>query len=189
MLKKKSNFNSCIVLDIDETLIHTKNTSKSLDADLRKNSDIYFKINGLYYYVKVRPYATSFLNAVFEKFDHVCIWTAAEKLYAKKIISHLMTPEQYGALLEFWSRKNCVIDKNRNYTKPLSKLFEKHSFLNANNTVLVDNNKTITNLNKSMSINVPDFIGNKQDKTLLKLTPSTLINSVQKLTLYKNKLK
>ena len=188
MLKKKSSFNSCIVLDIDETLIHTKYTSVILNKEIKKLSDITFKINGVYYYVILRPYALSFLNAVFQNFDHVCIWTAAEKLYAKKIISHIFTPTQQASLLEFWSRKNCVI-QNDNYTKPLSKLFEKHNFLNNKNTVIVDNNKLITKLNKHMSINVPDFTGQKYDKTLFKLTPSSIINSSQKLTLYKNKLK
>ena len=188
MLENKSSFNSCVVLDIDETLIHTKHTTTKLDKDFKKLSDITFKINGLYYYVIIRPHALSFLNAVFEKFDHVCIWTAAEKLYAKKIISHLFTPKQEETLLEFWSRKNCVI-QDGNYTKPLSKLFKKHTFLNDKNTVLVDNNNLITKLNKNMSINVPDFTGQKYDKTLLKLIPSRTINTSQKLTLYKNKLK
>ncbi len=188
MLKKKSSFNSCIVLDIDETLIHTKHMSISPNDKFKKQSDITFIINGLYYYVIIRPHALSFLNAVFEKFDHVCIWTAAEKLYAKKIISHLFTPKQEVSLLEFWSRKNCVI-QDGNYTKPLSKLFKKHTFLNDKNIVLVDNNNLITKLNKNMSINVPDFTGQKYDKTLLKLIPLRTINTSQKLTLYKNKLK
>ena len=188
MLKKKSSFNSCVVLDIDETLIHTKYTSNKSDKGLKKKSDIFFKINGLYYYILVRPNAVSFLNDIFKKFDHVCIWTAAEKLYAKKIISSLFTLEQEASLLEFWSRKNCVI-KDGNYTKPLNKLFEKHKFLNNKNTVIIDNNNLITKLNKNMSINVPDYTGQKNDKILLKLTPLMSINSEKKLTLYKNKLK
>ena len=158
------------------------------DVKLKKQSDISFKLHEVYYYILIRPHAKEFLEKVFENFDHVCIWTAAEKSYAKKIISKLMTPEQQKSLLEFWSRKNCVIEDG-NYTKPLSKLFEKHSFLNAKNTVLVDNNELITSLNKGMSINVPDFTGNKHDKTLLKLTPSRTVNTPQKITLYKNKLK
>jgi len=188
MLKQKSSFNSCVVLDIDETLIHTKYTTDKQDESLKKKSDISFKINGIYYYILVRPNAVSFLKAVFEKFEHVCIWTAAEKLYAKKIISNLFTEKQEASLLEFWSRKNCVI-KDGNYTKPLTKLFNKHKFLNLKNTVLIDNNNLITKLNKNMSINVPDYTGQKNDKILLKLTPLRTINSEQKLTLYKNKLK
>ena len=142
----------------------------------------------MYYYILIRPHAIHFLEKVFENFDHVCIWTAAEKSYARKIISKLMTPEQQNSLLEFWSRKNCVI-KDGNYTKPLSKLFKKHSFLNEKNTVLVDNNNLITSMNKGMSINVPDFTGNKNDKTLLKLSPSKKVNSSQRLGIYRNKLK
>jgi len=189
MLKKKSNFNSCIVLDIDETLIHTAHTTTSPSEKLKKNSHINFKINNIYYYIVIRPYALTFLQKVFQNFDHVCIWTAAEKLYARKIISKIMTPLQEVSLLEFWSRKNCVTNSQGFYTKPLSKLFEKYSFLNAKNTVLVDNNKTITDLNKSMSIKVPDFTGNKLDNILLKITPNKSINSNLTMGIYKNKLK
>lgn len=189
MLKNKSNFNSCIVLDIDETLVHTKQTLNSPNDKLKKNSDIHFKLHEVYYYIDIRPHALQFLKKVFENFDHVCIWTAAEKVYAKKIISKIMTPYQEGSLLEFWSRKNCVIDKDGNYTKPLEKLFQKYKFLKPTNTILVDNNRVITNLNKPMSIKVPDFIGNKNDTVLLKLTPSKNINSQRILGLYKNKLK
>ena len=189
MLKKKSDFISCIVLDIDETLIHTKHMTQVPNDKFKKQSDISFKLHDVYYYIHIRPHAKEFLQKVFENFDHVCIWTAAEKSYAKKIISKLMTPEQQKSLLEFWSRKNCVIDNDGNYTKPLSKLFEKHSFLNAKNTVLVDNNELITSLNKGMSINVPDFTGDKNDKTLLTLSPSKKVNTPKRLGFYKNKLK
>ena len=188
MLVKKSSFNSCIVLDIDETLIHTKHMTQVPNDKFKKQSDISFKLHDVYYYIHIRPHAKNFLETVFKNFDHVCIWTAAEKSYAKKIISKIMTPEQQNSLLEFWSRKNCVI-KDGNYTKPLSKLFEKHSFLNGKNIVLVDNNELITSLNKGMSINVPDFTGDKNDKTLLKLSPSKKVNSSQRLGFYKNKLK
>lgn len=188
MLKKKSSFNSCIVLDIDETLIHTKHMTLVPNDKFKKQSDISFKLYNTYYYIFIRPHAIHFLEKVFQSFDHVCIWTAAEKSYARKIISKLMTPEQQKDLLEFWSRKNCVI-KDGNYTKPLSKLFKKHSFLNEKNTVLVDNNNLITSMNKGMSINVPDFTGNKNDKTLLKLSPSKKVNSSQRLGFYRNKLK
>ena len=188
MLVKKSSFNSCIVLDIDETLIHTKHMTTVPNDKFKKQSDISFKLHDVYYYIHIRPHAKEFLQKVFENFDHVCIWTAAEKSYAKKIISKVMTPEQENKLLEFWSRKNCVI-KDGNYTKPLTKLFKKHSFLNAKNTVLVDNNELITSLNKGISINVSDFTGDKNDKTLLKLSPSKKVNSSQRLGFYKNKLK
>ena len=189
MLEKKSNFISCIVLDIDETLIHTKHITQVPNDKFKKKSDISFKLHDMYYYVLVRPHAKEFLQKIFENFDHVCIWTAAEKSYAKKIVSKLMTSEQQNSLLEFWSRKNCVVDNDGNYTKPLSKLFEKHSFLNAKNIVLVDNNELITSLNKGISINVPDFTGDKKDETLLKLSPSKKVNSLRRLGIYKNKLK
>lgn len=189
MLKNKSSFNSCIVLDIDETLIHTKHTTTSPNDSLKKQSDIHFKLQDVYYYIMIRPYVFVFLDSVFKNFDHVCIWTAAEKVYAKKIISKIMTPLQQNSLLEFWSRKNCVVNNQGVYTKPLERLFKKHTFLNSKNTVLVDNNKTLTDLNKNMSINVPDFTGLKNDKILLKLKPSKYVNSPQRLGLYKNKLK
>ena len=37
MLKKKSSFNSCVVLDIDETLVHTKYTTDKPEEDLKKS--------------------------------------------------------------------------------------------------------------------------------------------------------
>ena len=73
-----------LILDIDETLIHTENVPDEYAAQY----DYDFKFNGRgksEFYTKKRPYLEQFLDYAFENFD-VAIWTAAEKITQKKLL-------------------------------------------------------------------------------------------------------
>jgi hypothetical protein len=182
-------FHSCIVLDLDETLFHTA-TSISVDEKLKKEADITFKMENSYYYIKVRPYVASFLKNIYENFDHVAIWTAAEKKYADKVVKKIFTPDQYEKLLFFYSRKNCVVNKNGRYTKPLDKVFNNFTFLNKHNTVILDNTNVSSENKYNKTILIKDFIWNtKDDKELKKLMIRKKVESLKSINNFKNKLK
>ena len=71
----KSN-RQLIILDLDETLIH------SAYLDLKINQD---PIKYKYFYIYQRPYLKEFLNAVSDHFD-LAIWSASKSDYVKTII-------------------------------------------------------------------------------------------------------
>jgi len=182
-------FHSCIVLDLDETLFHTV-TSASGDAKLKRESDITFKMCDVYYYIKVRPHVEIFLKNIYENFDHVAIWTAAEKRYADKIVKKIFTPSQYEKLLFFYSRKNCVVNKSGRYTKPLDKVFKNFNFLNQYNTVIVDNTDVSCENKNNHTILIKDFVWNtKDDKELKKLMTRNKVESKRSINNFKKKLK
>ena len=186
MFKK---FHSCIVLDIDETLIHS--TQKSLEDLSKIKSSSYdkcFKMDKQYYCVKFRPYLKEFLESAFKNFDHVAIWTAADRKYATKILNYILTPKQFDSLLFFYSRRDCVKDNQGYDNKPLEKIFNKYRFLNKKNTVIVDNATYITRLNKNMSINVPDFISSNNDIILKNLITKYPVSSERSMKLFINRL-
>jgi hypothetical protein len=178
-------FNSCVVLDLDETLFHSE-TSRFPDNKLKKECNQNFKYMDVYYYVFYRPHLKEFIESVFKNFDHVAIWTAAEKRYATKVVDKIFTPEQKDKLLFFYSRKNCVIDHRGSYTKPLHKVFTNFDFLNFQKTVIIDN-IDVSRENPNMNIRIKDFYTDKKDKELLKMQPSKKIDSVRRLRNYKNK--
>lgn len=178
-------FDSCIVLDLDETLFHSE-TSVSPNDKLKKECDQSFKYMDVYYYVYYRPHLKEFIASIFKYFDHVAIWTAADKKYASKVVNKIFTPEQKDKLLFFYSRKNCVINHKGSYTKPLGKAFIQFPFLNSKNTVIVDN-IDVSRENPNMNIHIKDFYTDKKDKELLKMQPDRKINSSKILSNYKNK--
>ena len=178
-------FNSCIVLDLDETLFHSE-TSVAPNEKLKKDCDQSFKYMDVYYYVFYRPHLKDFIESIFKNFDHVAIWTAAEKRYATKVVNKIFTPEQKDKLLFFYSRKNCVVNYRGSYTKPLHKVFTSFNFLNFQNTIIVDNTD-VSRENPNMSIHIKDFYNDKKDKELLIMQPRKKIDSLRSLRNYKNK--
>ena len=142
--------NSCIVLDIDETLIH---------ASSRRPKQFHFivNVNGDKYYVRKRPHLRKFLITVFSKFRYVAIWTAASQEYALEVISKVLTKSQANRLLFFWTREQCMVDKHGMFKKPLKYVWQSFPNLNKSNTVMIDNNAYVMSLNRANGVLVPDF--------------------------------
>ena len=101
-----------IILDIDETLIHTENVPDEYAAQY----DYDFKFNGRgksEFYTKKRPYLEQFLDYAFENFD-VAIWTAAGEDYAKEIIRNIGILE--SSLNFFYTKDKCTIKLSLDYS-------------------------------------------------------------------------
>lgn len=82
---EKPNKEFTLVLDLDETLIHSDSTRSSASDE-----EIIVKIGNTIekYYIKLRPYVREFLAKMGELFELV-IFTAAMKEYADKVIDFL----------------------------------------------------------------------------------------------------
>ncbi|MCA9535879.1 MAG: HAD family hydrolase [Myxococcales bacterium] len=87
-----------VVLDLDETLVHSSPTRLGRDPDHHV----------LGYHVYERPGVREFLNDVFTHFA-VGIWTASTASYAGEILSRLTDISRFRFV---WSREHCSIAKH-----------------------------------------------------------------------------
>lgn len=164
-----------IVLDLDETLLHTLDVTKGYNKKLDKLSDFNFKLkNGNsydYYWVKKRPGLDIFLEFVFKYFV-IGIWTAGVEDYAKEICKRILTLNQLKKIKFIYSRNFCKIDTNNNklvFTKPLSKIFEKYPSMEVSNTIVIDNSEHTFKHNIRNGVKIKDFLGSNKDNSLFML--------------------
>lgn len=150
-----------IVLDIDETLIHSQRTPS-------KNAKLKLDFGPETYHVLFRPGLKEFLRFVFKNFKTVNIWTAGTQDYAYRIMSNVLTKTQRKKLKFFNTRKHVV-----NGTKPLDKIFQTPEAveldIHAYNTIIIDDKKDVIQHNPGNGIIIPAFTGNQKDMYLYKL--------------------
>jgi len=155
-----------LVLDLDETLIHTVEVTKKFSNQLSKAVDFYFRIEDQWYWVVKRPGLDLFLDFVFKYFK-VGIWTAGDKEYAKHICKNILSYSQLKQIQFIYSRNFCHLEQNPPaFSKPLNKLFDLYPELNEKNTVMLDNNLNVMKYNQHIGINIPDFINQYNDGML-----------------------
>jgi RNA polymerase II subunit A small phosphatase-like protein len=160
-----------LILDIDETLVHSI-PAESFNVKLPAKPDFYFTIEGIYYFVYKRPGLDQFLEYAFKNFN-ISIWTAADKEYAKMIIKNILTKSQIRKLHFFYYRSNCV-NNRRGFVKPLNRIFESKeiTYIKEKNTIMLDNSPHALQLNLKNTIIAPDYADNnlKTDRFLFALT-------------------
>ena len=146
-----------IVLDLDETLIHTVISEKPNNI-LARRSDLKFQFSpdGAIYYVFKRPGLDEFLNEVFKQFKKVGIWTAADRQYAKMVIKKILSYQQIMNLDFVFSRDYCVTDSLGTY-KPLSKIYRTCSGWRPEETIILDNSTQALRDNPQNGIVAVDY--------------------------------
>lgn len=155
---------SCIVLDLDETLIRTFDDTKSyklyarvLPPALKSRIYTFFLDRQRYWGIK-RPYLAHFLETCFNTFDIVGVWTASEREYAQAIVDTIFTREQPDFV---WTREQCKIlnigTPQEEYYKPLSILFKEFPVLDPYNTLMLDNKKAVATYNTANYVEIPDY--------------------------------
>jgi TFIIF-interacting CTD phosphatase-like protein len=167
-----------IVLDLDETLIHTQITQLTLPTlstlstqpiQPTQSADFKFNISGTTYYASKRPGLTNFLNFVFGHFESVSVWTAATEEYAHIVIKNIMTKKQYESLL-FVKTRN---DLHKTIGKPLPILFEdiraKNIRMRTSNTIMIDDREDVMSSNFGNGIVIPAWKGAKTDISLYQM--------------------
>lgn len=157
-----------LILDLDETLIHSEyvpdSESHLVDFDFMMDYD-----KGSYYYTKKRPFLDKFLTYAFENFD-VAVWTAAGETYANLVLQNIGVDK--SNLKFFYTKENCTIKVDyvcsQYYgVKNLQKLRKKGYDLDQ--VLIVDDvQKTAVN-NYGNLILIKPFTDDTQDTELLKL--------------------
>tara|TARA_R100001163_G_C5068510_1_gene209049 strand:- start:19363 stop:19938 length:576 start_codon:yes stop_codon:yes gene_type:complete len=174
-----------LVLDLDETLIHTMQITQAFSKRLNNATDFHFKINNQYYWVRKRPGIDLFLDFAFKHFT-VGIWTAAEKDYAKEICRKILSMPQLHATKFIYSRNFCHLDSTNMppmFVKPLAKIWAVYPEMNRMNTLMIDNNLNVMKYNPHNGIHIPDFIGQTTDKFLYKIR-NLMINYYKKVPMH-----
>jgi TFIIF-interacting CTD phosphatase-like protein len=118
-----------IILDIDETLIHSKARSDS-------GASFVVRLLSEEYHVYTRCYLAQFIKGLKEMMRpefRIAVWTAATRDYAVRILDHIW-PTWRGDLLFLRSRSHCTILRTGEFVKDLSRLPQGYDIL------LIDDN-------------------------------------------------
>jgi len=154
---KKSN-KKTLVLDLDETLVHSSFTYIP-DADFI----IEIELDGAVYkvYVRKRPGVDEFMRAVGKKFE-VVIFTASLAKYADPLLDILDKDQVVGKRL---FREACV-QHYGNYVKDLSLLGRK-----LENSIIIDNSPFSYMFQPDNAIPITSWFNDKNDRQLYELLP------------------
>ncbi|TID29862.1 hypothetical protein CANINC_001555 [Pichia inconspicua] len=136
-----------LVLDLDETLIHSLSRYNSSAMNKSKGRSIEVKVAGnvpTLYHIYKRPYVEEFLSTVYQWFDLVC-FTASIKEYADPVITYLEEQVIANSSLkkaheqqkfeipkrifkQRFYRNSCIFIEGKGYVKDLSVVINEQNF-------------------------------------------------------------
>jgi hypothetical protein len=139
-------FNKCInniILDLDGTLI-----------------DSYYGDNGNNIIIKARPFLCSFFSCLFYKYKRISIWTNGssdwfQMCYDKCLKKYMSENMKFDFIITF--DDGLVLDKS-NSPKKLTKIYQKYSNYNSNNTYIIDDSVHTIQDNLENALLIPTFI-------------------------------
>jgi Dullard-like phosphatase family protein len=167
----------CLVLDVDETLVHSSyNSSHQHDVHLE------CRVNGsiCHVYVAYRPHVHVFLEAVKNMFE-IVIFTASVAQYCNPLMNRIDPEGMLGTLRLF--REHCSM-VNGSYVKDLSLLGRP-----LDQIAIVDNSPVAYLFQPRNAIPIQSWFDDPNDTELLKLLPmleqlATAANVYDTLDLY-----
>lgn len=153
-LQKKSKFKKTIYLDLDQTLIHTDETSNNYSVKLKFpiQSGDYIEAG-----VRIRPFCKEFLVEV-SQMAEIIIFTASSSSYADVILDYLDPNKQYFSHRLY--REHCTLEGGV-YLKDLRSINRK-----LEDVVIVDNSAFSYALQKQNGIPIVPFYHYKEDNQL-----------------------
>lgn len=163
-----SHLDKVIVLDLDETLIHTLSDDEFNGSNkgyelLRLYPDLrgrLYKLNvqGRPMWSIKRPYVDVFLRYVLDNFSKVIVWSAGIDEYVHEVVDWL-----FGTILispdAIYGRSFCEIESKK-YTKPIRKLViqpDLRESVRLDNTLFIDDNVVSTSPNPTNAVTIPRY--------------------------------
>ena len=148
-----------LILDLDETLVHSAFTPFTRKSDLMLT--INFDGEDRLLYVLKRPYVDEFLKELADLYE-IIIFTASISEYANPLLDLL---DKHKCIKYRLFREHCTFD-NGIYIKDL-KIFDRK----INNMIIIDNNPLSYDNNIANGIPILSWYEDLNDKELLKLLP------------------
>lgn len=150
-----------LVLDLDQTLIHTTFTELSREPDFVEDG----------YMTYWRPGVCAFLDACLNEFE-VGIWTASTRDYAEPILAALGVLDRFSFV---WCRERCAVRyepwsvAGSALLKPLKKLLRRG--YDRRQVIYVDDSADVVRMSYGNLVQVVPFIGDDEDRELERLLP------------------
>ena len=159
--QKRRGSKVTLVLDLDETLVHS--TFEPTEADLL----IPVVLDGEHStaYVKKRPHMEEFLRKCVEHFD-VIVWTASLAVYAEPLINELCRLSRIPILKKMY-RDSCSTLPGGGYVKDLTTLGR-----SLDDVCILDNSPSVARLQPKNLINIVSWYDDPSDRCLKDLFPS-----------------
>lgn len=163
------DFDKLLILDIDETLVHTEKFPAQDYFEVKTFDFNFPSSDGVsYYFCLKRPHLDEFLEWAFQNFK-VGVWTAAGDVYAKYILDNIGV--DVSKLEFFYTKDKCTLkydyELNQHYgVKNLNKLKKKW---NLNKVLVVDDIAATAEQNYGNLIHIKQFFNDRKDCELLKL--------------------
>jgi hypothetical protein len=160
-IAKRNGTLTCVILDLDETLINTrrgKAEMNSIQTALKDRGEIdryyEFTLEGVRYRGVKRSYYRYCIDWLFANIDVIGVWTAAEADYAREVVKVLFPKTNQPHFV--WSRDECVESKGL-YYKPLASLYAAFPDLDRDNTIIVDDRRDIAVYNPDSLLEIPAY--------------------------------
>lgn len=180
--------NKCIVLDLDETLVHSnENLSQLRDLNIMNNPKL-IDLRGRVYELSMddvvykkgqgiktemwgitRPHVKEFLIACFSYFKVVAVWSAGKKKYVEAIVDYLFKDIKRPHVI--YSRDDCEKTTDNILTKPLEKMMKQEpglaKYMTLENTFILDDRKSVFETpNPDNGIQIPAYIPDFNERSL-----------------------
>ncbi|KAL5251605.1 hypothetical protein ACHWQZ_G017097 [Mnemiopsis leidyi] len=159
-----------LVLDLDETLVHSQNNNPYLirpqsQPDFILRVEIERGKEPVKFYVNKRPHVDYFLDVVRQWYD-IVVYTASIEKYGQQVINVL--DNKRGIFQRRYFRQHCVLDSSIHgqYTKDLSMILPDMS-----SVFIIDNSPSAYKNYPDNAIAVPTWTKDRSDTWLLNLLP------------------
>jgi len=148
----------CLVLDLDETLVHSNFQPSDCSFSLP------IELDGVEYqvYVLKRPFVDEFITECAKLYELV-VFTASLSEYANPVIDTL---DKKGLIKHRLFRESCVFHENQVYVKDLSRLGR-----NIKDCIIIDNSPFSYLFDPTNAIGCTSWFGDEQDTELRDLLP------------------
>ena len=156
---ESSNGKKTLILDLDETLVHSAFKPFYFKADMTLN--VQYDGSSHPVHVLKRPYVDEFLRKMSEHFE-IVVFTASISQYANPLLDRL---DSQRVITHRLFREHCVFNRGL-YIKDLRKIGRE-----LKDMIIVDNNPISYTVNQDNGIPIPTWHYDKTDTELLKLIP------------------
>lgn len=151
-----------LVLDLDETLIHSQSRGSKFSAGHMVEVKLQNQLATLYF-VNKRPFCDEFLRSVSQWYNLI-VFTASVQAYADPMIDWLEREGKYFS--QRFYRQHCTQTSNGSYVKDLSRIDTDLSSM-----IIIDNSPVSYSMHPKNAIAIEGWISDPSDHSLLYLVP------------------